>query len=121
MFADSTCRAGMERIQRESDAFFEELGYRHLVGEGAYVAERPNDDRIALFAHQGFGLAFLSCLLDIPYPKVVSHFDMGHSAMTVIEFATVDGIAVPKVLQLSNDSHLYREGILTGYHNRIRF
>ena len=46
---------------------------------------------------------------------------MGHSGMSVIDFTERDGFVYPKVLQLANDSHLYREGILTGYQNRIRF
>ena len=120
-FRDSTCRRGIERIQRETDAFLSELGYRRLEGEGIYEAVKPNDQRVALFAHQGFGLAFLSCLLQIPYPIVTSYFDMGHTGMTVIEFDAHNGISIPKVLQLSNDSHLYREGLLTGYQNLIRF
>ena len=120
-FKNSTCRAGIERIQRETDAFLADLGYRRMEGESVYEAVAPNNQRVALFAHQGFGLAFLSCLLQIPYPVVTSHFDMGHTGMTVIEFDAHDGIAIPRVLQLSNDSHLYREGLLTGYQNGIRF
>ena len=67
-------------------------------------------------------MAFLSSLLDIPYPIFSTHFDLSHSSMTVIHFddEKTDRI-YPKVLQLSNDSHLYREGILTGYNNRIHF
>ena len=120
-FRDSTCREGIERVQRETDNFLSDLGYRRLEGEGIYEATCPNDDRVALFAHQGFGLAFLSCLFHIPYPTVTSYFDMTHTGMTVIELEARDGIAIPKMLQLSNDSHLYRDGILTGYQNRIRF
>ena len=40
---------------------------------------------------------------------------------SVIDFSETDGFVYPKVLQLSNDSHLYRDGILTGYQNRLRF
>ena len=120
-FRDTSCRAGMERIRREADAFLEELGYRRMEGEGIYEVVKSNNERVALFAHQGFGLAFLSCVLNIPYPVITSHFDMGHSGMTVIEFKEIDGIVIPKMLQLSNDSHLYHEGILTGYQNEIRF
>ena len=108
----------MARIRRETDAFMLSLGYRH-EGNG-YIAERPNDDRVALFAHQGFGLEFLSTLLDIPYSQFATRFDMGHSGMTVIEFAG-DGFVVPKVLQLSNDSHLFASNIETKYHNEILF
>jgi hypothetical protein len=48
-------------------------------------------------------------------------FDIGHSSMTVIDFTEKGGIVIPKVLQLSNDSHLWREGLLTKYQNRIYF
>lgn len=108
----------MARMRRETDSFMLSLGYRH-EGNG-YIAERPNDDRIALFAHQGFGLEFLSTLLDIPYPMFSTHFDMGHSSVTVIELKG-NGFVVPKVLQLANDSHLLYSGIETKYHNEILF
>ena len=49
------------------------------------------DKRVALFAHQGFGLAFLSRVLGIPYPMFSTQFDMGHSGMTVIEFKDENG------------------------------
>ena len=118
-FADGGFQKGLERIQKETDAFIAQLGYRHCIEKGYYEAENPSERRIALFAHQGFGMAFLSCLLDIPYPSVCTHFDMGHSGVTIIEFREENGIAIPKVLQLSNDSHLYRAGLPTDYHNRI--
>ncbi len=116
-----TLKEGIERIQRESDKFFCSLGYEHIPETGAYKVIRPNDDRVALFAHQGFGLAFLSCVLDIDYPRFCMHFDMGFTGMTVIEFKEEEGIAIPRVLTLSSDSHLYREGLPTNYQNKIRF
>jgi len=112
---------GVERINREVDGWLTSLGYEHDRESGSYRAVAPNDKRIALFAHQGFGLSFLSSLLDIPYPLFCTHFDMSHTGMTVIDFAQVDGIAIPKVLQLAGDSHLYREGLPTAYNNVLRF
>lgn len=109
---------GIGRIKSEAYAFLEELGYRHT--ENGYEAVRPNDDRIALFAHQGFGLAFLSAVLDIPYPQFCTHFDITYTGMSVIDFRG-DGIVVPRMLQLSNDSHLFASGIETVYNNRHRF
>ena len=82
---------------------------------------KPNDKRVALFAHQGFGIAFLSCMLDIPYPAFSTHFDLSHSSMTVIEFKEIDGYAIPQILTLSSDSHLYKEGIPTFYNKRLYF
>lgn len=86
-----------------------------------YKCENHNEKRIALFAHQGFGLVFLSTVLRIPYPIFSTHFDMSHTGVTVIEFDDNDGYCIPKILQLSNDSHLYAEGLPTKYHNSIYF
>ena len=111
---------GLGRIQREADSFFEALGYRHDMEQSGYIAENPTDERIALFAHQGFGLAFLSFVMDIPYNDFCTRFDLGHTGVTVIEFSAKKGeICVPRILQLSNDSHIYKEGLGTRYQNRI--
>jgi len=110
-------KEGIERIQRESDAFFLSLGYRHDAKKNAYYCEEINTKRIALFAHQGFGLAFLSCVTDIPYPEFAARFDIQHSGMTVIHFPEKTGWVVPKIIQLSNDSHIYREDLPTKYIN----
>ncbi len=111
---------GINRIQRETDAFMLQLGYQHDHETNIYVPVRPNNDRIALFAHQGFGVAFLSCLLDIPYPLFSTHFEMGHTGMTVIEFSGTEQ-TVPTVLQLSNDSHLFAAGLSTDYQGNLHF
>ena len=112
---------GIERIYEESDKFFASLGYEHDRYTGRYKVVEHSDKRVALFAHQGFGMAFLSSLLDIPYPTFCTHFDMSHSNVTVIEFRNENGYSIPCVLSLSNDSHLYKEGIPTKYANRIYF
>ena len=112
----------MERIRFESDKFFSDLGYEHIGRSGVYKITKPKYERVAMFAHQGFGLAFLSTILDIAYPEFCMKFDFTHTGMTVIEFADEgDGTAIPRVLALSLDSHLYKEGLPTKYGNRIYF
>ncbi len=118
-FEGTTLRDGILRIQRHADAFFAELGYEHDLENNCYRAVRPNDDRIALFAHQGFGLAFLSCVLDIPYPLFCTSFDMGHTGLTIIDFRETYGKVVPCVLTLSGDGHLYAENLPTKYQNLL--
>lgn len=113
-------KEGVDRIQRESDKFFEMLGYKH-EGGGKYKVISKNDKRIALFAHQGFGVSFLSALLAIPFPQFTTHFDMCCTGVTVIEFADENGYCYPKILTLSNDSHLFREGLPLEYCHRIKF
>ena len=112
---------GVNRVYDDCDKFFASLGYEHQRYTGKYKVVQSNDKRIAMFAHQGFGLAFLSCLLDIPYPMFCTHFDMCHTGVTVIEFREENGYSIPKVLTLSSDAHLYREGLPTKYCNYLYF
>ena len=119
-FSDLKFKAGVERVQSEVDKFMLSLGYEHDSEKNGYIPVRPNDDRIALFAHQAFGLIFLSCLLDIPYPQLSLHFDMGHSGVTAIEFSG-DDFVIPQILQMANDSHIFAAGISTDYQNRVHF
>jgi len=107
-------KAGIERVQTESDKFLETLGYKR-VADGKYEVVSDNNSRVALFAHQGFGIAFLSCVLGIPYPMFASHFDIFTSGVTVIEFSNVNGFAYPKVLEHSSSAHLYKENLPTRY------
>jgi broad specificity phosphatase PhoE len=120
-FARYSFSAGIRRINEAVDGFLLSLGLRHDRKNSRYEVVGEVPERVALFAHQGFGMLFFSSLLDIPYPFFCTHFDFGHSSMTVVNFERQGAYIYPKVLQLSNDSHLYREGILTGYHNVIRF
>ena len=118
-FADRSFESGIKRIQSETNALLASLGYEHNTEFNTYKHTKSSPQRVALFAHQGFGMIFLSCLLDIPYPEFCTHFDTGHSNMTVIEFANKSDEIVPVILQLSNDSHIYSEGLPTKYQNRV--
>ena len=111
----------VRRMRTAVDEWAASLGLRHDPELRLYRIERPNDERVALFAHEGAGLLFLSTLLDIPYPEFASHFTMQHTGVTVVEFRDRGGFTVPRVLQLSNDAHLYRDGLPTNYQDRLRF
>ena len=101
------------------DELFSSLGYEHERYTGRYRIREANEKRVALFAHQGFGLAFLSAVLDIPYPIVCSHFDMCHTGVTVIHFKNSGEYSIPKVLTLSSDAHLFGEGLPLRYNNNL--
>jgi probable phosphoglycerate mutase len=96
----------MKRIQSESTRFFAGLGYQYL-DNGKYKVVKENDDHVVMFAHQGFGFAFLSLLLNIPYPNFCTRFELGHAEITVIEFKNDGGYSYPKVISLSNNCHLH--------------
>ena len=106
--------AGIARIQTGTDEFLESLGYKR-VSDGKYEVVSHSDKRVAFFAHQGFGLAFLSCVIGVPYPMFCSHFDICTSGVTVIEFNDEGGYSYPRILTLSSSAHLYREGLPTRY------
>ncbi|MBE6597419.1 MAG: histidine phosphatase family protein [Ruminococcaceae bacterium] len=108
-------------IHRQADEFIASHGYEHDPEKGLYKVINYNyEKRVALFAHECIGKIFMSHLLDLPFPQYATHFEMHTSAMTVIRFD--DGTnstnsdkpneyARARVLTLSNDSHLYHEGI----------
>lgn len=120
-FQQYSFQEGVEKTYEETDAFFASLGYEHVRHTGTYRVTQSNEKRVALFAHQGFGMVFLSCLLDIPYPVFCTQFDLSHSSITVIRFQEEEGICIPKVCTLSSDAHLYREGLPTNYNYEFRF
>ena len=113
-FKDKDYAAGIARIKDGADEFIESLGYKRVAG-GKYEVVKHSDKRVALFAHQGFGLAFLSCLVGIPYPAFTTHFDICTSGVTVIEFADDGGYSYPRILTLSSSAHLVKDGLPTRY------
>ncbi len=113
-------KAGYERIARESDTFTEKLGYRR---EGkVYKIIRPNEERVALFCHQGFGLTWMSYLLGIDPGLFWSAFDITHSGVSVLKFEdTGEGYAAPRCLCLSDTSHLFAAGLPMKYNGELLF
>ena len=118
-FADKTFKEGIESTSKKVFDFLSKLGFTYDDEKGMYKSSHRGNKRIALFAHQGFGLLFLSIISLIPYPTFCTRFDMTHTGVTVIEFPERDGYVLPKILTLSNDSHIYREGLPTKYNNEI--
>ena len=116
-FNEYCFKYGIKRINNETDKFFAELGYEHDRENHTYNAKKPNEDRIAFFAHGGFGMAFLSSILDIPYSSFCLHFEqLGTSCITVINFTDNQGIVLPKILEYCDNSHLFKSE-LPPYHH----
>ena len=110
-------------INEKLDEFLASHGYQHDLQKGLYkVTERHAEKRVAIFAHECMGKIVMSHLLDIPFPSYAIHFEMHTSAFSVVRFD--DGVfydrtkndppcpyARARLLTLSNDSHLYRDGL----------
>ncbi len=95
------------------------LGYKHDREKHCYEALTENNERVAVFAHEGIGSVFLSSVLDIPYPQFAAHYAMSHTGVTVIKFDNMGNAIIPQILHFSNDSHIYKEGLPTKYCNGI--
>lgn len=108
-----------DRLAKASDAFLEKLGFRR-EGVGVYRIIEPNEERVALFCHQGFSMTWFPYLLGIPPHLFWSSFDINHTGVSVFEFANnPDGLTSPRCLALSDNSHLLREGLPYRFQNRI--
>lgn len=118
-FADKNFKEGIQNTKNKAFAFLSELGFTYDEQKGMYKSSRQNNKRVALFAHQGMGLLLLSIISLIPYPAFCTRFDMTHTGVTVIEFPECEGYILPKILTLSNDSHIYRDGLPTKYNGEI--
>lgn len=116
-FADKNFKEGIDNTKKAALDFLSQLGFTYDEQKGMYKSSEQGNKRIALFAHQGMGLLLLSIISLIPYPTFCTRFDITHTGVTVIEFPETDGYVLPKILTLSNDSHIYREGLETKYHN----
>ena len=111
-------KRGMQRIADCSDEFIARHGYRR---EGAlYRIERPNDERIAVFCHEGFGKSWMSHLMSIPPHLYTTDYEVTHSGVTIIWFPNNEsGLTRPKCLAWSDTSHIYAEGLPSQFINRF--
>jgi len=117
-FSQVNAKEGYRRIAECSDEFIERLGYKRK--DGGYEIIHANDERVAAFCHQGFGMLWLSYLLDIPPHLFLSTFDITHSGVTILEFKNYeDDYTAPKCLCLSDISHIYQSGLPMKYNNSI--
>ncbi|MCC5849288.1 MAG: histidine phosphatase family protein [Verrucomicrobia bacterium] len=104
----------LEKIANESDAWFEELGWKRngFVYERMQESIVPKNIQLALFCHGGFGLTWLSHLLAIPKHYLWSGFFLQTSSVTTILFdERTESKATPRVISLSALPHVYKAGL----------
>ena len=120
LFAGTNYKNGIIRVQNATVEFMKQLGYSYNEKTGYYKAEKHIYDRVALFAHGGFSMAFLSCLLNIPYPEFCVRFQIiGVSAVTVLKIDDEGDTIIPQIYQYGNDSHLYKDNLLEDFDLRV--
>ena len=95
---------------KNSDEFLASLGY--VRQGGVYKIERPNDDRIAVFCHGGFGSNWIAWLLGFPPFMGWDRFKLRTSAVTRFNFWNHEsGFTVPLCDYLNDTSHLPACGV----------
>ena len=103
----------LDEIRRNSDRFLASLGY--VRDGGVYHIEKRSDRKIAVFAHGGFGLSWLSILLEIPLPLMWSGFFLHTSSVTQILFdERSDNLATPRCLMIGALPHLFAASLEPG-------
>ncbi len=118
MFNETNAKDGYKRIQDSSDEFLARHGY---LRDGAiYRITHPNEERVAVFCHEGFGLTWMSHLLSIPPHIFWTSFNITHSGVSIFNFKNYpDGLTVPACLCLNDTSHIYKSGLPMQMHNII--
>ena len=100
----------LARVRFGSDDFLARQGF--IRRAGTYHFERENRKKIAVVAHLGFGLTWLSYLLDIPLNLMWAGFFLPPSSVTTILFdERKPGMAMPRVLGMGDVSHLSKAGL----------
>lgn len=109
-FDNNAVKRRIGEVSKNSDLFLQKQGY--LREGGRYRIIRRNTDKIAVFCHGGFGVTWLSHLLEIPPTLVWSGFYLHTSSVTTVLFDERSSIwAVPRCLCVGDTSHLYKDGL----------
>ena len=118
-YNDQRAKEGAKSLVDASDECHLRQGFKR-TGEGnGYEVLLKNDKKIAVFAHQGFGLHWLSHLTRIPYHVFTATFDISHTGVTLIYFDEKKEITYPQILAISDLSHIYKEELPMKYHDAI--
>lgn len=119
LFEGTKFESGVKRVRKSVSGFLGELGYERDEETGLIIAKRHLYDRVALFAHAGFSMIFMSDLLHIPYPTFCTRFfHCGVSTVTAFRFPDEGGEFFPMIYQFGDDSHLYKEDLLASLDTR---
>lgn len=95
----------LDDMIKSSDEFLARHGYKR--NGLLYRVNRPNDEKIALFCHGGFGGAWISHLLLLPPAMGRMLFALDTTSVTKFLFEnTPNGVTFPRCIYLNDTSHL---------------
>ena len=107
-FAGNSATYDADIVMKKADEWLATLGYER---EGLYYRCKREDDKektLVLFSHGGSSTAFLSRVLNIPFPHmcvILGH--IGHTSITVLQFDRRPGVlSMPIVEVMADARHL---------------
>lgn len=104
-FKDNLCLEYYDMISRETDEFLKTLGYER--DEVGYRELERSDKTVALFAHGGSGACFLSHVLNIPFPTMLSALPYGVCSVSVIElYPVMENYCTPRIESFGDMNHI---------------
>ncbi len=99
-----------ETLRKNSDVFLEEHGYKRIGRR--YRCINSNNIKIVIFCHMGFGLAWLSHLLNVPLGLMWVGFSLAPTSVSIVSFEEASSNwAVPRCIALGDTAHIYESGL----------
>lgn len=96
-----------ESLTLNSDKFLAKHGY--VRQDGIYHIRKANEDRIAVFCHDGFARTWIAHLLEIPLSLMWAGFILSPSSVTTVRFADRNvGVTAPRCMGLGDTTHLHK-------------
>lgn len=116
LFKDNTATIDIDNIAVETDKWLDSLGF---VREGEYYRCRGGeykDRTIALFCHGGTMTAFISHVMNLPFPYMCAFlFHLDHTAINRLYFDGKDDRLFMPVMELASDAGHLRRADLKKY------
>lgn len=109
-FDDPRYHRQIRDMQQGSDALLARHGYVH---DGPiYRIERPNEERIAVFCHQGISTTWMAYLLNIPCQAAWAGMWQACTGVTCFGMeCRSDRFAVPRMLYMGDTTHIALAGL----------
>lgn len=110
-FCNNVVFSEIERVAKESDIWFEKLGYKR-EGANYRVIGDNTDKTIALFSHGGSSSALFSHILNLPFFYLCRAICPDFTAITVMSLSDEKGTLTAPMIELANDSrHIKGNGV----------
>ena len=110
-FCNNVVFEEIERVARESDVWFESLGYKREGANYRVVGDNTNRT-IALFSHGGSSSALFAHMLNLPFFYLCRAICPDFTSITVLNLSDEKGALTAPQIELANDSrHIKGNGV----------